>query len=385
MRATRWFEGSARLGRLPKVVAVGSLVALGSAVGCTSLRVAAGGGPRDATLQHRLAGEPSPLRGIPLRGKTGIRLLVSAKPKPLVLDVDSGSTRRVRGVPSLGRYGEIEIVGVRGRAGVVIATPLRRRIRIWPRGRLYAVRKKGAWLSALGAGDEVVAAADGGSVWVKRYARLPARSCTLREVRLDGRVMRAPRAFRCPLTIYPGGALGLGVSPTRVIDPVTGRTVFRTRSWEAIVAIAGREVVLEERAQDRAGQEFGVLDSATGALRRIAWPDTEGALEHPSLAVSPPIVALGFANPIGRQVWDVWALDTETATLTELPDMPAFVAVKRANMAWTRDGRLVLLAESAGKDAVAVWRPGQERLQVKTVRLPGRRNAGSDTFAILGP
>jgi hypothetical protein len=143
--------------------------------------------------------------------------------------------------------------------------------------------------------------------------------------------------------------------------------------------------VLEERAQDRAGEEFGLLDSATGVERPIEWPSTDGALENSSFAVSPPLVALGFASFIGRQVWDVWVLNTETATLTELPDMPAFVAVKRANMAWTRDGRLVLLAESAGKDVVAVWQPGQERLKVKTVRLPGRRNAGSDTFAILGP
>ena len=109
-----------------------------------------------------------------------------------------------------------------------------------------------------------------------------------------------------------------------------------------------------------------------------------GMVEHSSLAVSPPFVAVGFATPIGRQFWDVWVLNTETATLTELPDMPAFVAVKRANMTWTRDGRLVLLAESAGKDVVAVWQPGQKRLKVKTVRLPGRHNAGSDAFAILG-
>jgi hypothetical protein len=214
---------------------------------------------------------------------------------------------------------------------------------------------------------------------VKRYVRFRhARSCTLRQVRLDGAVMRAPRAFPCASTIYPGGVLGLGVSPTRLIDPVTGRTVFRTRS--SIVAIAGSEVVLEERE----GDEFGLLDSATGAERRIAWPSTDGALENSSFAVSPPLVALGFASFIDRQVWDVWVLDTETATLTELPDLPAFVAVKRANMAWTRDGRLVLLAESAGKDVVAVWQPGQTRLEVKTVRLPGRRNAGSDAFAILG-
>ncbi len=370
------FENSARTGRVFTVVASVSLVALGSAVGCTSLPPG-NGEPRDATLEHRLAGESAPLRGIPLREKTGLRLLVAAKPQPLVLDVDSGSTRRVRGVPAVGPYGGIVTVGVSGRAGVVIAEPIR------PSGRLYAVRKKGAWLSALGAGEEAVPTADGGSVWVKRYARLRPRRCTLRQVRLDGRLLRAPRPFPCAWEIYPGGALGLGVSPTRVIDPVRGHTVFGTRSLQAIVAIAGTKVVLQERAEDRAGQEFGVLDSATGAERRIAWPSTDGALQHFTVAVSHPLVALAFVNPTGG-FWDGWVLDTNAATLTELPDMPAAsVNVKKTNMAWTRDGRLVILAESAGKDVVAVWQPGQEHLKLKTVRLPGRRNAGSSAFAIL--
>lgn len=52
-------------------------------------------------------------------------------------------------------------------------------------------------------------------------------------------------------------------------------------------------------------------------------------------------------------------------------------------MVWTHDGRLVLLAESAGKDMVAVWRPGQEHLALKTVRLPDRSDSGSDSFATL--
>jgi hypothetical protein len=59
--------------------------------------------------------------------------------------------------------------------------------------------------------------------------------------------------------------------------------------------------------------------------------------------------------------------------------MPAVVGLKHTNMAWTHDGRLVLLAESDGKEIVAVWRPGQRRLALKTVRL--ERTGGSDTFA----
>jgi hypothetical protein len=63
--------------------------------------------------------------------------------------------------------------------------------------------------------------------------------------------------------------------------------------------------------------------------------------------------------------------------------MPAVVSLKQTSMAWTDDGRLVLLAESGRREVVAVWRPGQARLALKTVRLP-ERASGSDSFAPLG-
>jgi hypothetical protein len=78
----------------------------------------------------------------------------------------------------------------------------------------------------------------------------------------------------------------------------------------------------------------------------------------------------------------VWLLDTRTRKLTQLPGMPAFVSLKFTSMAWTHDGRLVLLGESSRKDVVAVWRPGRQRLALKTVHLP-RRTSGSDSFAPL--
>jgi hypothetical protein len=103
-------------------------------------------------------------------------------------------------------------------------------------------------------------------------------------------------------------------------------------------------------------------------------------------------VALGFGDPAwqGRQALDIWILDTETGKLEELPGLPAILALKATSMAWTSDGRLVLLARPldrdnrAGPDLVAVWRPGWRRLAVKTVHLPDRSRGGSDSFAPLG-
>jgi hypothetical protein len=59
------------------------------------------------------------------------------------------------------------------------------------------------------------------------------------------------------------------------------------------------------------------------------------------------------------------------------------VRLEFTSMAWTDDGRLVLLGESGTKEFVAVWRSEQRRLAVKTVLLP-ERNSGSDSFAPIG-
>ena len=76
---------------------------------------------------------------------------------------------------------------------------------------------------------------------------------------------------------------------------------------------------------------------------------------------------------------DVWLLDPKTRRFTHVPGMPAAVALKFTSMAWTGDGRLVLLAETANHDVVAVWRPGEKRVALRSVELPTRLS-GSDSF-----
>ena len=347
------------------VVATISVAAGGSAEGLTF----SSNGVAELVVQLHGSREPVPLRGVPLGRETGLRLLVADNP-PFVLDVDRGSVTRVPGVRAMKR-GVLWVVGVAGRAAVVVA-------RSAPDAELYAVRGRGARVSYLGTGRDVTPASDGRAVWIKSFVNRS--NCALRQVGLDGREIRAPRSFPCASTIYAGGSLGLVVNRTRVLDPLTGRTLLKTR-W-GVLAAAGENLLLAGP-----GKQFTLMNAATRAQRRLPGPSILTGLDHqPAVDPRGRLVALAFADPAwnggGKQALDVWLLDTKTGELTQLPGMPAFVSLKRTSMAWTHDGWLVLLGESSGKDIVAVWRPGQRRLAVQSVHLP-ERTSGSDSFAAL--
>lgn len=334
-----------------------------------SLSASIGLTARAATYDLERARDPVPLAGMPLQAPTGLRLLVADNP-PFVLDVDTGKVIPVAGVPALSR-GTVWVVGVGGRRAVVVASAR------WQRADIYAVSRVGQ-VSQLGTGANAWPAADGRAVWIQSALQ---SGCTLRQVGLDGRPIRAPRRFPCATVSDPtGGSLGLVVGRTQVLNPQTGRAVLKNRL--GIWAVAGTKLVLAGP-----GKQFTLLDGKTSATRRLPWPSILGFRDAPAVDPRGRFVALTFSVPAwddeGNQALDAWLLDTETGKLTQLPGMPAFVSLKRTSMAWTDDGRLVLLGESKGNDVVAVWRPGQRRLGVKTVALPDRSDNGSDTFAIL--
>jgi hypothetical protein len=306
--------------------------------------------------------EPGQIRGVPLGRDTGLRLLVADDP-PLLLDVDSRRTTRVAGIPEQG--GVHWVVPVGGRAGVFVGNEL------------YGVRGRAARVSRLGRGTNVVPAAGGRSVWVEGRV---ARGCTLRQAALDGRRLRAARAFPCLGRSDVGdGSVGVVVQRTRVVDPRTGRTVLRSR--EGILAIAGRTLVL-----DGPGRTLAVLDARAGARRELAWPSILDGLDRPEVDPRGRYVALAFADPAwklsDRQALDVWVLDIETGRLSQLPAMPVFLLLKGTALAWTDDGRLVLLGEDDAGGFVAVWRPGEPQLAVARLRIP-ERDGASDSFAVL--
>jgi hypothetical protein len=310
--------------------------------------------------------DPKPLAGAPIGNATGLQLLV-ADTAPFVLDVDTGRITPVAGIRS--QPGVLWVVGVGGRGGIVVQGGS-------SKSTLFAVRDAGRRVARLGIGANAWPAADGRSAWIQAVA--DGGGCTLRRVALDGRVLRGPRRFPCATASDPeGGSLGLVVNRTRIVDPGSGRTVRRTR--RGIVAVAGRTLVLAGP-----GERLTLLDAETGAERRLPRFESLRGPGRAAVDLSGRFAVIEYAEPAwrGTQVFDLWLVDARTGALTRLPGMPAVISLKFTDMAWTDDGRFVLLGEDYRGGFVAVWRPGEARLAVKRVRLP-QRTSGSDSFAIL--
>jgi hypothetical protein len=75
----------------------------------------------------------------------------------------------------------------------------------------------------------------------------------------------------------------------------------------------------------------------------------------------------------------VWLLDTRTARLEHVPGFPILEHLKFSGLAWTADGRLVVVAQGGGRTALGLWRPGERTLRVRP--LPALE--GFSTFVPL--
>jgi hypothetical protein len=318
---------------------------------------------------------PGQLHGVPLTGATGLVLLVSADP-PYLLDVDTGRVTPVKGLNVHGPGPVLSVLAV-GRDAVVWVDRRPLASRITHEG-IYLVRHGGAIATRIAAGSDVQPAAGGRSVRVKSF--IDAHRCTLREISLAGRHLRGPRPVPCSAALIGVGAGALLREGRSVIDPASGRVLLRTsRLW----TIAGHLALT-------VGQPLHPLtltDLRTGTRRSLRWPSQIGS-DQAAVDPSAKLIALSFSDPAyhftGTQVTDVWLLDPSAGRWQHLPDMPADVALKFTSMSWTSDGRLVMLAQTptsgpASHVIIAVWRPGQKSLAVRSVHIPARYS-GSDSF-----
>jgi hypothetical protein len=160
-------------------------------------------------------GDPVPLAGEPLKGASRLHLLVASNP-PFVLDVDTGRVTPIP-APAVMKRGVVSVTAVAGEAGLIVAG--------YP-GQIYLLRAPGARPISVGAGRHAVPSGDGRSVWIKSVR---GSRCRLRRVGLDGHQIGQAQSFACNATIQFGGSLGLVSNRTRVIDPLTGQTLLRTR------------------------------------------------------------------------------------------------------------------------------------------------------------
>jgi hypothetical protein len=330
--------------------------------------------------------EFGPLAGVPLAKRTGLRLLVAREPTPFVVDLDQTSVQPVADLPSDGER-VVSVLPV-GQHAVLVSErsctscrPLGPEVYGLWRGSTTAVR--------LGTAQELVAARDGRAVWLLGHQT--ASSCTLRQVGLDGRRRRPPRPVSCATKLLGELSAGLLVASGTSQDPWEWPTSLldhhgrRTRlGFPAANLLAATGQLVLSSAEPLA--PLTLTDLRSRVSWRLGWPSRLRGGTHIA-AVHPDgrHIAVGFhglAAP-GEEGYDLWLLDTVTRRWQHLPDLPAAdIATKATDMAWTGDGRLVVLTGTATLGhVVAVWRPGQPRLALRQIKLP-TPSPGTNTLAI---
>ncbi len=315
----------------------------------------------------RSAGPLPPVTGSQLQGPTHLHLVVSGVP-PYVYDVDAGTTRELPVA-----VGSVMFVAPSRRSALAIVE--RRSAQTWEAIRIGLDGSQ----RPLAEGRGVVPAYDSAAVRVLNRVR--DGTCRVRLVPSSRPPVRVPCGF-----LQQDTAAGLLLSTARgemLVDSVTGRV--RARSTADIGGL-GRDLILESAVDAVAGYRgLRLVDLATGARRPVRWPSRltwlDGVLPEPHGT----LVAIGFADPAypgPAQASDVWILDTATGRLSHVPGFPGQVRLKFSSMAWTTDGRLVMLLATGERTVLAVWKPGSPRLPLREVHLP-EPAGGSDTFVPL--
>jgi hypothetical protein len=316
-----------------------------------------------------------PLRGVPLQGPTGLRLLISSDRVPIVLDVDRGSIQPITGLPTgNGRRVWIQAVG---EDAIVVSErprPVNDPLRV---ADIFWLRHGGTVATRLGVGADAAASTDGRGVWLLSYRDKTKRRCILSQVALDGRPRRPARPMPCQTLLLQEIPAGLLIN-----------------NGSALVTPDGAVVRLESRYSEPAGGNFVLRGAEAGgpiiladlrgdARWRLPWPSRVDGPQAGMAGVrgrpDGRLAVVGFGDPADpgpEQALDLWLLDLATRRWQQLPDMPARVALKATDMRWTADGRLVILTELAEGEAsaqsavVTVWRPGEPRIAVRQVQLP---------------
>jgi len=326
------------------------------------------------------------LPGVPLQGRSGLRLLVNGDPTPFVLDVDTGAIQPVTGLPTdEDRSTHVESVG---EDAMVVSRRDCRGGDCDADSVVYLLRHGSTVATRLGAALDVQWSRDGLGVWL--LSRQDATHCALSQVGLDGQQRRPARPMPCEAVLIeelPAGLLVYGSArsgdgPYSAL--VTADGGFR-RPPEVVDGVAGGDLVLGTVER---GRLIALTDVRSGVSHRLPWPSKLDAHVmgliggHPNGRLAH--VAFYPALDGAEQTLDVWLLDLTTRQWQQLPDMPLRLAPTKPQLRWTADGRLLLLAGLAGDPAglVAVWRPGEPRIAVREVKLPEPERRSGFRFAI---
>lgn len=317
-----------------------------------------------------------PLTGENLCGPTRLRLLITSGNVPVVLDIDSGDRHPVAGMSTdPGRQTWIQPAP--GNAAVIMSSC----DNCGPNASVFSLALGTTGARFLGMASDVAPDGDGHSVWLQ--ADNGSLGCLLTQVGSDGRIVTASRRTNCRFLPRQGTPLGLLTTvltkpggtqqEDAILNPTTGTLgLHRSR----IYAVAGQRM-LTDGTETEPTDAFAITDASGHTLTTLPRPSTVGEPGNGQVSADGRYIAVTFGNPAcpgPRQCMDLWVLDLTAGRWLHVPSMPTAVDLKRSDVGWTSDGRLVLLGDFDGiGDTLAIWRPGDAQLQLRAISLPADR------------
>ncbi|MBO3747451.1 hypothetical protein J5X84_15345 [Streptosporangiaceae bacterium NEAU-GS5] len=364
---------------LPGGITIVRVLVLTCLAGCTSAPPAVRPAPATATTvtSAPVQGAHAPISGRPLGPGSGIRLLISgygsADPAPAVLDVDTGASTPITGLPDPDPKITVSS-SVQGRHTLIhVGGPA------VDQGRVYLL--EGSTARKLATGWNAFPAFDDSGFWVTDRP-VYGGPCTVRKQTESGKVLRRARWSYC-------GALPFYDTPYGLQGMYRGKSILLAHDSLRKIATYPRVLATTpgEWLVERPDKGLALVVPGTGKERPISRPTgadevKDGAASADGRHIAVPFLASGPGVP---EYLDVWVLDVQTRQWTRLPSMPVPVDVKTRRMRWTPDGRLVLAGafvtttnayaldgDYAGM--VGVWRPGDQALSVKRLPVPWQTN-----------
>jgi hypothetical protein len=332
----------------------------------------------------RLVSSPTWLTGSPLRGATHLRLVASENAGPAsIVDVDTGIVERLP---------QLHVPRGPGTAGSALYP-----LMLVPGGALAVVNHQPCQHCAITQDDFLIKA--GGSVRQIASRHFPALQGTTETAYVPGStsewVLTWPRHGHCtlrlapsthPAIIVPCGDLGAAF-PTGValwtdgdrrsvlVNPLTGAVTGALNTAYGYDLIGHGLAIEGTRTPSASPTSLSLVNLASGNRLRLGWPSTLrfGYQVYPE--PHGPLVAVEFADPAYpppphetvNQAADIWLLNTRTGSFKHVPGFPILEGLKVSGVAWTTDDQLVAVALGGGRTTVAVWRPGQHALAVRTL------------------
>lgn len=332
--------------------------------------------PNGVRVSEDLQRPMAPLSGVPLAAPTGLRLLLAASP-PVIVDLDRDTREELSGVPA----GADRVVLVKrlGTSAVLSSDYPD----FDPNAELFVLRSGSLAAERFTSGTSFAPANDQTGIWVAR--NLGDAGCTLHKIAFSGRELVPSRPLDCRFVLRDETPHGLLMSMVpasqhepswdEIISIDSGQLV---RTFENVLAVTDEWILARKRNEP---VTLLLQQMGSDSRREVTPPTDIGEPSYGQVSPDGRYMAISFEHPAWpgpTQRLDLWLLDLKSFEWLRAPSMPVGAALKATSFVWAADGRLVLLGDFDHiGTAVAVWHPGRDQLEIRSVPLPER---GADSF-----